>query len=129
MVEEKEKAQEAPPPYCPQRPPPPYKSNEIKISSQCRIAPPVSTPFSIENSASTAVGSTTATIHPMSLSPPVIVVTGTDGVNPSCGVQISAAASSAIKKADTAEPYEEFCPKCQVGSLQISSIMIMTIFL
>uniref|UniRef100_A0A914RWF1 LITAF domain-containing protein n=1 Tax=Parascaris equorum TaxID=6256 RepID=A0A914RWF1_PAREQ len=86
-----------PPPYTPQRPPPPYALQNSLLETKenrGRVAP---TP-----------------VHPRTVAQPVAIPSQGTGVNPAgAGPTTSNALSYTVKKADTAEPHEEFCPKCQ----------------
>ncbi|VDD93817.1 unnamed protein product [Enterobius vermicularis] len=97
-----------PPPYSPQRPPPPYALQNTLTEtkeSRGRVAPTPFTPFS--------TGST-ATVYPRPSSPPTSIVSTSGGVNPSSdGNSTTIVHCYHPKKAVTAEPHEEFCPKCQ----------------
>lgn len=109
MSEEVERKGTPPPPYTPQRAPPPYALqntlNETK-ETKGRIAPTPFTPFSSTSSSSS--------IHPCPSSPrPAVIPTG-EGINPSSSSSIVPnVASYVVKRAETTEPHEEFCPKCQ----------------
>uniref|UniRef100_A0A914ZCQ0 LITAF domain-containing protein n=1 Tax=Parascaris univalens TaxID=6257 RepID=A0A914ZCQ0_PARUN len=98
-----------PPPYTPQRPPPPYALQNSLLETKenrGRVAPTPFTPFS-----TTASG---ASVHPRTVAQPVAIPSQGTGVNPAgAGPTTSNALSYTVKKADTAEPHEEFCPKCQ----------------
>lgn len=99
-----------PPPYTPQRPPPPYALQNSLLETKenrGRVAPTPFTPFS-----TTAAG---ASVHPRPVAQPVAIPSQGTGVNPVvAGPTTSNTLSYTVKKADTAEPHEEFCPKCQV---------------
>lgn len=103
-----------PPPYSPQRPPPPYALQNTLTEtkeSRGRVAPTPFTPFS--------TGST-ATVYPRPSSPPTSIVSTSGGVNPSSdGNSTTIVHCYHPKKAVTAEPHEEFCPKCQVCGILI----------
>ncbi|KAK6113159.1 LITAF-like zinc ribbon domain family protein [Brugia pahangi] len=106
-----------PPPYSPERPPPPYSkminvrldglnANEIKAKEEmtCNALHLPCTPFSN--------GSITSVVHPRLVSAPINT---SEGINPASGPSSAAfaIANYTVKKAITAEPHDEFCPRCQ----------------
>ncbi|KAL3990033.1 LITAF-like zinc ribbon domain family protein [Acanthocheilonema viteae] len=119
-IEEPVRKSTPPPPYSPERPPPPYSKminvnlgdlnvNEIieKEEMNCNTPHLPCTPFSS--------GSVTSTVHPRLISAPTTVISSLEGVNPASGQSNAsfAVANYIVKKATTAEPHDEFCPKCQ----------------
>ncbi|MCP9265180.1 Lipopolysaccharide-induced tumor necrosis factor-alpha factor-like protein [Dirofilaria immitis] len=94
-----------PPPYSPERPPPPY-SKMIDIDRNAPHLP--CTPFSS--------GSVTSIVHPRLVSTPTsLVISSSEGINPVSGSSNTSFAviNYPVKRATTAEPHDEFCPKCQ----------------
>ncbi|VDK83283.1 unnamed protein product [Onchocerca ochengi] len=109
-VEEPIRKSTPPPPYSPERPPPPYSKmldvdlNEIKKKEEidCNTPHLPCTPFS------------SGSVHPRLSSTPKTVISTSEGINPSSGPSsTSAVANYIVKRATTAEPHDEFCPKCQ----------------
>uniref|UniRef100_A0A0R3RKB7 LITAF domain-containing protein n=1 Tax=Elaeophora elaphi TaxID=1147741 RepID=A0A0R3RKB7_9BILA len=106
-----------PPPYSPERPPPPYSKmisarvGDLNISEKeemnCNTSHLPYTPF--------PSGSVTSTVHPRLTSTPATVISTSEGINPASGPSSTsfAVANYTVKKATTAEPHDEFCPKCQ----------------
>uniref|UniRef100_A0A0N5ALZ0 LITAF domain-containing protein n=1 Tax=Syphacia muris TaxID=451379 RepID=A0A0N5ALZ0_9BILA len=111
----------APPPYSPKRPPPPYAlQNAINESIQesangnttvdtattvagSRAVPTPFTPFSTN---------TTATVYPSQSNQQITSIGG--GINPAVENNVAPPLHCyRPKKAPTAEPHDEYCPKCQ----------------